>query len=179
MSNTYWCSYCKSYLEKEKFYACKSRSTGVTAGCKECSRKRAREWAIRNKARALEICLKYSNTESAKSKKKQWRENNKDMLREYAADWRKKNKEALAGKGISSYYSLPTPAWADKSEIKALYKKAKSMSKDTGIRYEVDHVIPLRGKTVCGLHVETNLRIVTKEENMKKLNRLLECEAAA
>lgn len=41
----------------------------------------------------------------------------------------------------------------------------------TGIRFEVDHVVPLRGRSVSGLHVPHNLRLLTRQENMAKGNR--------
>ena len=58
-----------------------------------------------------------------------------------------------------------TPKWADKDAIAAIYKKA------TELGMHVDHIIPLRGKLVSGLHVETNLQLLTPQENMKKGNR--------
>lgn len=61
-----------------------------------------------------------------------------------------------------------TPAWADKAKIKEIYKQALTVSKETGIPHEVDHIVPLRGKKATGLHVEHNLRVVTKFENRAK-----------
>ena len=62
------------------------------------------------------------------------------------------------------------PAWADKSAIKEIYDTAKTLTKDTGIEYHVDHIVPIRHPLVCGLHVEHNLRVITKSENSQKSN---------
>lgn len=47
------------------------------------------------------------------------------------------------------------------------------MERETGTRHEVDHIVPLKGKTVRGLHVETNLRVIPHTENRQKGNKLL------
>jgi hypothetical protein len=60
-----------------------------------------------------------------------------------------------------------------KSEIRQLYRIAITMSQTTGERYVVDHIIPLQGEAVCGLHVPWNLRVITQEENLAKSNKLL------
>ena len=56
-------------------------------------------------------------------------------------------------------------------EIKVWYKRAKILNKFTGERWEVDHIIPLQGKMVSGLHVPWNLQLLTKSENISKGNR--------
>jgi len=61
-----------------------------------------------------------------------------------------------------------TPRWANKEAIRAMYREAVSRSLETGIPHEVDHIVPLRGKGVRGLHVEFNLRVVTKAANRAK-----------
>jgi hypothetical protein len=68
---------------------------------------------------------------------------------------------------------IVTPKWADKEKIKKIYEEAKRLTTDTGIAYQVDHIIPLKHPLVCGLHVENNLRIITKEENYKKNNKFV------
>lgn len=47
------------------------------------------------------------------------------------------------------------------------------MTAETGVQYEVDHILPLRGQLVCGLHIETNLRIISRAENNSKTNYYL------
>lgn len=62
------------------------------------------------------------------------------------------------------------PCWANADAIEAMYKAARRLSLETGIQYDVDHIVPLKGKNVCGLHVEYNLQIITHTKNMKKHN---------
>lgn len=70
-----------------------------------------------------------------------------------------------------------TPKWLTnehKEQIKSFYEESSRLTKDTGVGYNVDHMIPINGKTVCGLHVPWNLRVITEEENFKKSNKLLD-----
>jgi hypothetical protein len=66
---------------------------------------------------------------------------------------------------------LRTPAWANKSAMAAIYAEAKRLSLETGIKYHVDHEIPLQGRLVSGLHVPENLKIIPAISNHKKLNK--------
>ena len=63
------------------------------------------------------------------------------------------------------------PQWADSDAIKAVYARARTLTALTGIKHSVDHVIPLNGKTVCGLHVETNLQVLMADANSSKGNQ--------
>jgi len=67
-----------------------------------------------------------------------------------------------------------TPLWANMDAIKRIYLLAEKISAETGIKHHVDHVIPLRGKKVCGLHVESNLQIIPETENKRKANKFIE-----
>ena len=64
-----------------------------------------------------------------------------------------------------------TPSWADMDAIRAVYLEARRLTRETGIAHHVDHIVPLQGKRVCGLHVHHNLQILTGPENCKKNNR--------
>jgi len=70
-----------------------------------------------------------------------------------------------------------TPAWADLRMIESFYIEAQRKSTETGVPHEVDHIVPLNNPGVCGLHVHTNLRVITKVENRSKRNRLIEVAA--
>jgi excisionase family DNA binding protein len=66
-----------------------------------------------------------------------------------------------------------TPQWADRDAICAIYLAAQEMSGAHGLHYHVDHVIPLHGASVSGLHVAGNLRVVSAFANQSKGNRLI------
>ena len=61
---------------------------------------------------------------------------------------------------------LATPPWADTAKIKEIYSKCPE-------GYHVDHVVPLQGELVCGLHVESNLQYLTIKENLQKSNKFI------
>jgi hypothetical protein len=60
-----------------------------------------------------------------------------------------------------------TPEWADMSKIKAIYAEAEAMPEVV----HIDHIVPLNGKTVSGLHNEFNLQVLPWRENIQKGNR--------
>lgn len=68
-----------------------------------------------------------------------------------------------------------TPNWADRDLMTSLYKLAAIYTKVTGTEYHVDHIVPLRGETVCGLHVHNNLQILEGQENRLKGNSFNAC----
>ena len=68
-----------------------------------------------------------------------------------------------------------TPLWLTSEhfkEIENFYLQAQNLKLLTGLQYHVDHIVPLQGKNVCGLHVPWNLQVIPAKENMSKSNRL-------
>jgi hypothetical protein len=63
-----------------------------------------------------------------------------------------------------------TPPWADRERIESIYRLRNQMQKNSPVKLHVDHIYPLRGKKVCGLHVHENLRVIPAKENIVKGN---------
>jgi hypothetical protein len=107
----------------------------------------------------------------------------KDQKRAYQTAWKERNLVWVRAdtKARRRKHRQATPPWItrkQKSEMRALYQIAITMTKTTGEAYVVDHIYPLRSDTVCGLHVPWNLRVITREENLRKSNLLLDDSAA-
>jgi len=108
----------------------------------------------------------YRKTNLCKIKKikKNYRKNHKDKIYSDAAKRRATKLNA-------------TPQWLTddhKKQITKIYKNCLKISEQTGVQHHVDHIIPLKGKEVCGLHVPWNLQILTATENISKNNKLIE-----
>lgn len=99
--------------------------------------------------------------------------------REYKRRWDSKN-QGLRNLQSALYkrrHRNATPKWLTqehREQIKHIYLQAKIMTKLTGTRYVVDHIVPLHGKNVCGLHVPWNLEVMTNEANCRKSNTLVD-----
>jgi hypothetical protein len=90
--------------------------------------------------------------------------NNPDMYKEMTSLRRRRFRDA-------------TPKWltdTQKMEIRLKYRLAIELSRATGERHAVDHIIPLHGESVCGLHVPWNLQVLTQKDNLAKYNRLVD-----
>jgi len=135
-------SYQASYREKNKELIAQKRKLRA-----EANKEYARMYRINNKDKVRETKKKY--VESVRS-----------HINCYAATRRAEKEQR-------------TPKWLtfiDFERIKNEYRLAEIQTKLTGEPWHVDHIIPLKGKTVSGLHVPSNLRAIRGSENMKKHN---------
>ena len=97
----------------------------------------------------------------------------------HKAAWKKKNRGSVAASTAArkAHIRQATPKWLtkeQKQQIKAFYIEADRLKTETGIDHEVDHIVPIRGWIVHGLHVPWNLRVITAAENQLKNRKLLE-----
>lgn len=117
-----------------------------------------------------------ANRDRVRQHSKQWRDKNLDRAREAERAWAKENAEKKAAKDARRRASElnATPRWLTNGHhrsIEAIYSAARTLTEKTGIQHEVDHVVPLRGKLVCGLHVPWNLQVISRAANRRKLNK--------
>lgn len=142
--------------------------------CTECLPKMRSEWKRGNPKVAVSNQKYYANNkDKVDALNAAWSAANADLHRQIRRRHYKNNRAAYAANTArrKSHIKQATPPWADLDAIKAVYQEAARITDQTGVQYVVDHIIPLRGKGVCGLHVPANLRVITSIENASKGNR--------
>lgn len=131
----------------------------------ELSRQKVREYRARNPEAAKEINKRSraKHLERRLQDARDYKAKNKDKVKQSAKQWRERNITKVYALNIQrkKAIKLRTPAWADKKAITNFY-----MERPEG--YEVDHIIPLQGDFVSGLHILENLQYLPAEENHRK-----------
>ena len=171
------CTKCKQSLSLTLFSKKKSTKDGYSYNCKSCFAIYMKEYSKtdKNKEYSKHYFQNINGEQKEKRSKyfKEWIEKNKDKIIQYDKERYQNNKHVyIQRSALRKANKLnATPKWADIEQIKLFYKKAKQLTINTGIMHHVDHIVPLKNKNVCGLHVEHNLQILTAKENLAKSNK--------
>ena len=149
------CKSCDAVKPTGEFYRNKARKDGLAVYCRPCERSRNNGDPKRLKAFREDHAKK---ADLRKAKQKEYRQGKGRGV-----------KNACVARRIYAK-KLRTVSWANDQLIDAYYKEARRLEELTGIQFHVDHIIPLQGELVSGLHVETNLQLLPAQENMGKSN---------
>lgn len=169
------CLKCKFYRSTHEFYPDKSRKDGLRDRCKSCCRIEGRISAKtergRESRRKASCKFYYSDKGKEYSKIYSKSEGAKTTAKKYATA----NASKLASKAMARHAKKirATPIWLTRlhfEQIQIFYDSAHSLTEELGIKFEVDHIVPLQGDGVCGLHVPWNLQVITRSENRSKGN---------
>jgi len=127
-------------------------------------------------------CSRFWGYRTIKSKKtgyfveiwRSWHKYEEELER--TVKWQSENRGLMnaASAKIQAKRSKRKPKWIKdvfEEEIKIWYKRAKILEKFTGEQWEVDHIVPMNGKNVSGLHVPWNMQLLTKKDNRDKRNK--------
>ena len=139
------CSTCKETKNYTEFYKCVRYKDNYFGQCKFCINEKRKE-----------------RKESINTKQRKYYENNKQYYI---------TKGYLRAKGVRK----AQPNWLTEDHkffIEEIYELRKLRTEATNVEHHVDHIVPLRGKDVCGLHVPWNLQVITATENLSKSNHI-------
>lgn len=172
------CNGCNATLSTSLFGKADINPDGLKSRCKKCESKSSQRYYGRNRDSRIEANKRWAskNRDLVNEIQAKWKQKNIGKARECARKathrWRKKNPHQVIYQVAQrrSAKIQATVKWADKEKIKQIYADAARISIETGIKHHVDHIIPLRNKLVCGLHVPENLRVITATENLSKRN---------
>lgn len=136
--------------------------------CCECEKLKTRKMARKYREKRSEYMLNWRKLNQDKTRNgwKNWYKNNAENVKRY----RQLNSEKyLYYRWVRIARILQaTLKEVNPDEIKAIYAERKKISEQTGIIHHVDHIVPLRGKNVCGLHVPWNMQIIPGVMNQSK-----------
>lgn len=177
------CTKCKEAKPLDGFGRDKQKKDNLKSLCKVCSKLKGREHYSNNKDyyknRSRKYYLDNKEVICAKTKayqqdnrdktllnKRIYRDKNRSSINEYQRGYVKDNSGKFNAKQAKRRASKlkATPTWYEKEAIKQFYINCPE-------GYHVDHIIPLQGKNVRGLHVLANLQYLTIEENLRKSNK--------
>lgn len=157
------CSHCLIEKKISEFRKNSRCSQGVTNQCKSCSNLSQKSYRAANpglsKGNRSEVCQRYyeSNKELILRKSEDYRRSN---LHKYAAYEKKRQTSKLKA----------MPKWLAESQLKEI-ENFYMIASWHNEPMHVDHIVPLQGKNVCGLHVPWNLQILAAKANISKGNR--------
>lgn len=172
---------CERLTCNKRCVECHRITDGARKATPEAKQKRSaydrRRWrhddgALRTKNRRYYA----ENADVVNAQKREYRRANLQKLTDARKRWVAENRAVIRAHNTArkKLVKRATPPWVDRDAILAVFVDAERRGRETGIEHHVDHIIPLKGEAVCGLHVPWNLRPLPAAENIAKKNKMLE-----
>ncbi len=170
------CTKCKETKNLSEFGKLATNKDSLHTQCKSCKRAYYSKYRSNNSDTINNTNKKWAKDNPNKVKKshEKYRKDNQAKVKESGKKWIEANKgyvNANAAKYRASKIKA-TPSWSETEKIKEVYAGAKRLENITGLNYHVDHILPLNGKNVCGLHCWQNLQVLEANINIIKSNKL-------
>jgi hypothetical protein len=188
------CVTCKAQKPLSEFYKRKDSPDGYRNDCKSCHKANSLKKYYENheagkaRLRAAHAKRVAENpnfyAEQYAKNREQDLQNSRNTYVRYADKWRakqrlwSKNNRGIAN-ALGRRYKLKkanaTPLWLTPEQLynmQCTYKVAAQLSANSSEKWHVDHIVPIRGKDVCGLHVPWNLQLLPAKMNMTKGNKV-------
>lgn len=168
------CGICLVNKDERYFYNRAASGDGLSSKCSECDRNASKKWRTKNpeKAKAIRTRWCLANNERNLLNISAWRKKNPINVARASLKYRKKNAAYYAFKLATRRAAQKNaiPKWANMFFISEIYDLSKKRTDATGLKWNVDHIVPIQSKLVCGLHVENNLQVITERDNFEKKN---------
>lgn len=121
------------------------------------------------------------NREKRIETKKNWYKRNKAKSYGYVKKYKQTHKAKVNSYNTKRRLAKTNqmPKWLTIEQLRQIdeiYMQVEILNKTSNIRYSVDHIVPLQGKNVSGLHVPWNLRVLPLSENCSKKNKFNDCK---
>jgi hypothetical protein len=172
------CTGCKEDKPFIEFTKAKLGKYGLRSKCRSCRAAEAVEFNSTRKDAISAHGKSYrnKNKERISVQRAVHTEEHKEEIAAYGSVWRRANPGKVNARTAKRRAAKlqRTPKWLTKEQLKEMekfYIEAARLTKETGIPHEVDHIEPLQGKEVSGLHVPWNLRVVPVSINRHKSNK--------
>lgn len=179
-------------LDISEFHKHKTGKDGFHPSCKACKKVSHKKYRKANKEYLTTKAKIYreNNKEHTLVYAKEYNIKNKDKISIYHKERYQENKEEIVIRNKKYRQNNPdkcnakrakyrasklqrTVPYANQAKIQAFYTEAQRLTNETGIPHHVDHIIPLQGEIISGLHVETNLQVITASDNCSKGNKFI------
>ena len=178
------CYRCSLVLQLEEYNKKADRWNLLDNECRNCANSRCAIYRTNNINKELDRdkAYKKQNKETiALNRIARYKENPAIEIQK-VRDWQKLNSDKVNATQAKRRANKlrATPKWLtvdDLNKITEFYVLAKQLEQETGIKYHVDHIVPLQGTTVSGLHVPWNLQVIPAAENLTKSNKFCDGDA--